>query len=213
MRLNSGSLQYVPVSIGDINNIQSNGYLENTSYMFTKHIRGTAAYWKSVLFKLLAMIKTFGIPDYFLTLSCNDDWPELQEMLQKDVPGSAVSNNPLMAALTFHNVLKGKPAPLGRIKDFFVRVEFQARGSPHLHIFLWTSLHIDIQRSMPDEVIHLINSTIQTILPDEALDSELHNLVKKFQIHHHTFTCNKGRANYCRFEFSFAPCNKKKIVA
>lgn len=93
MRLNLGSLQFLPVSIGDINNIQSNDYLENTSYMFTKHIRGTAAYWKSVLFKLLAMIKTLGIPDFFLTLSCNDNWPELQEMIQKDVPGSTVSNN------------------------------------------------------------------------------------------------------------------------
>lgn len=58
MRLNSGSLQYVPVSIGEINNIQSNNYLENTSFMFTKHIRGTTAYWKSVFIKLLAMIKT-----------------------------------------------------------------------------------------------------------------------------------------------------------
>ena len=26
--------------------------------------------------------------------------------------------------------------PLGLVKDYFIRVEFQRRGSPHYHIFL-----------------------------------------------------------------------------
>ena len=32
-------------------------------------------------------------------------------------------------------VIKGPLKPLGIVKDYFARIEFQARGSPHLHMF------------------------------------------------------------------------------
>ncbi|GMF68257.1 unnamed protein product [Phytophthora fragariaefolia] len=35
------------------------------------------------------------------------------------------------------NVLCGQSKPLGEIEDFFWRVEFQQRGSPHIHALLW----------------------------------------------------------------------------
>jgi len=34
-------------------------------------------------------------------------------------------------------VLKSKAQPLGEIVDYAIRVEFQARGSPHAHCVLW----------------------------------------------------------------------------
>lgn len=36
-------------------------------------------------------------------------------------------------------ILRGKNHPLGKIVDFFYRVEFQQRGSPHIHL-----LHVEI---------------------------------------------------------------------
>ena len=34
-------------------------------------------------------------------------------------------------------MLKSKAQPLGDIVDYAIRVEFQARGSPHAHCVLW----------------------------------------------------------------------------
>ena len=56
-----------------------------------------------------------------------------------------VRSNPVLVAQYFVHrwkaffkfVLKLKLNTLGEILDHFVRVEFQVRGSPHLHIFLW----------------------------------------------------------------------------
>ena len=33
--------------------------------------------------------------------------------------------------------LKSNDQPLGKLEDFFWRVEFQVRGSPHIHAMLW----------------------------------------------------------------------------
>ena len=53
------SRNFVPISAEDLNNVRSDPVLMQNSYMFTKHIRGTAAYWKSALVRLLAMVSNF----------------------------------------------------------------------------------------------------------------------------------------------------------
>jgi len=49
---------FVPVCAHDLNNVREDPVMMQNSYMLTKGIRGTAAYWKSVLLQLLAMVKT-----------------------------------------------------------------------------------------------------------------------------------------------------------
>lgn len=217
--VNSRHTNYEPISAQDLNNLNSESLSLDTSYMFTKKIRGTAAYWKDVLFNLLAMIKTLGPPDFFLTLSCNDNWPELHSMLATDSKNSTVPTNPFMATLAFErrwhaflkNVLKGKNGPLQKITDYFVRVEFQARGSPHLHIFLWTSYNLGNRKVPNAEMIQIIDKTISTSLPNESSNPLLFQLVKQFQTHHHTFTCSQGKPNYCRFGFPHSVCANTRI--
>jgi len=51
---------FAPVTVADLNNARTDPVLMQNSYMFTKPTRGTAAYWKSVLLRLLAMVKTIG---------------------------------------------------------------------------------------------------------------------------------------------------------
>ena len=192
------------------------------SYMFMKNIRGTVAYWKDVLYNLLAMIKNLGCPTFFMTLSANDyHWFELSEMLKvplKDLP-YAVQINPLFAALHFerrwrallNNVLKGKDAPLGKIQDYFARVEFQSRGSPHMHMFIWVENAPSLYTSNADELTSFIDSKISTVIPDKTLYPILNKLVKKLQIHSHRPSCQ--RRNRCRFSFPYEPCNETKILS
>ena len=62
---------------GDFQTTDISGLLRENSYMFMKQIRGTAAYWKTTLLNLLAMIRNIGPPTLFMTLSANDyHWEE-----------------------------------------------------------------------------------------------------------------------------------------
>ena len=42
-----------------------------------------------------------------------------------------------MVQLFIRDVLKSNVAPIEEIADYFYRVEFQQRGSPHIHGLFW----------------------------------------------------------------------------
>ena len=203
----------------------------DNSYTFIRQIRGTAGYWKNVLQNLLAKIRTLGPPTWFLTLSANDlHWPDLMSFLQSDTTSDIrrdpvnsaklVRENPVMVAQHFvkrwrslfkHVILNGKEGALGEVTDYFVRVEFQNRGSPHLHIFLWIKdapnlTSAEGKKQFPQFIDQYVSSEI----PNKTEDIVLHSLVKTLQIHHHTDTCRKGKS-LCRFNFPRPPSNETKI--
>ena len=218
--LSGESRNFVPVNAEDLNNVRTDPALMQNSYMFTKQIRGTAAYWKSALLRLLAMVKTLGPPTFFVTLSCNDNWPELQAFIELNHTSeqrASVKDNPLMASLAFqqrwHALLKHvlkKKQPLGRVLDFFARVEFQSRGSPLMHVFLWTDLGTDFGCAHAHDIINVIDTTISTTIPDKDSNPDMHRLVNTFQIHKHSFTCKKGNRR-CRFDFPRRTSSRTKL--
>ena len=53
------------------------------------NVPGSKQYWKSFGLDLVAMTEQRGIPDYFLTLSPNDDWPHIQSTIKKGWGGKA----------------------------------------------------------------------------------------------------------------------------
>ena len=46
--------------------------------------------------------------------------------------------------------------PLGKIKYCIIRVEFQFRGSPHIHSFLWVIIAPVLTKETKDEYIYLL---------------------------------------------------------
>ena len=42
-----------------------------------------------------------------------------------------------MVQLFFHDIITSSSHPIGEVVDFFYRVEFQQRGSPHIHGLFW----------------------------------------------------------------------------
>lgn len=62
----------------------------------------------------MALCRRKGKPDYFITMTCNPDWPEIQEVLQEYFPGETVSDHPEITAKMFnlklnalrHDILK-----------------------------------------------------------------------------------------------------------
>ena len=124
-------------------------------------VKGTPAYWKQFLYDVLAMVKQLAISTYFLTLSCADlTQEELPYIINKlnslglseEEPKNLtypercnlLNNNPVLAArhfqykveVFFKEILLDRP--LGKIKYYAVLIEFQERGSLHVHSFLWT---------------------------------------------------------------------------
>ena len=139
-------------------------------------IKGTPAYWKKKLFEVLAMVKQLGIPTFFMTLSCADlRWNELVEIIPKlnrlDFSDDVIKNmtyqercntlnkNPVLVARHFQYrveiffkviVLHG---PLGKTSYYAIRVEFQVRGSPHIHSFMWIINAPKLSKETKDEYI------------------------------------------------------------
>lgn len=230
MKVHKGfSIESPLLTARDLQLSEINTQLNENSFMFMKKIRGTAAYWKNNLFNLLAMIRNIGPPSLFITLSANDyHWKELAMTLQlcneneidlTSLP-KHVQNDPLLTAIHFDRrwralfkyVLKGKTQPLGKVNDYFIRVEFQSRGSPHLHLFLW----IDDAPSLTSakhttEITSYIDKVISTQIPSKESDPELHDLVTKLQIHSHRKYCQRG--GKCRFHFPYKECPATRILS
>lgn len=105
-------------------------------------IQGSKQYCNKKFLDLIAMIGQFGAPNFFITLTANDNWEGLREVLG----GRATIFSPVETTVFFirrfhllHDVLFGKSSIFGEVSNYFYRVEFQRRGSPHIHAFIWVS--------------------------------------------------------------------------
>ena len=132
------------------------------AHKFLKNVRGSPAYFQRVMYEVLGMIRQLGLPTWFLTLSAADmQWPDVIQTIARqygtilsddDVKGMSFEDkskwlrqNPVTAARHFHYRLqtffqtfhKSRAQPIGELVDYAIRIEFQARGSPHAHTILW----------------------------------------------------------------------------
>ena len=91
--------------------------------------------------------------------------------------------------------------PLGKTMYYAIRVEFQLRGSPHIHCLLWIlNAPILSEQNIP-EFKNFVDTTIKVEIPDKNENPDLHDKVKKFQIHAHSQSCRKYKRKKCRFSF------------
>ena len=96
--------------------------------------------------------------------------------------------------------------PIGKVKDFFYRVEFEIRGSCHYLVstyFFWIeNIPQDISCDNRDVLVQYIDSVIKTDIPDES-DVELCQLVKRLQTHSHSKYLKKTPLSSGRFKCPF----------
>lgn len=59
----------------------------------------------------------------------------------------------------------------------FARYEFQARSSPHLHIFLWIDSGNALTSGSAENIVDIIYKTISTKLPDKDKNLDKYRLV------------------------------------
>ena len=65
-------------------------------------------------------------------------WQQKSDLIQ-NYPVTCAMSFEHMVQLFIEYVLKSNLMPTGEMVDLFHRVEFQKRGSPHIHGLLWVS--------------------------------------------------------------------------
>lgn len=179
------------------------------------------------------MIRQIGIPHWFCSLSAAETkWLFLLKALGKLVDrkdyslseieqwswhkkSHLISSDPVTCARYFdyrvqkfiHDILLGQVKPLGEIVDYFYRVEFQHRGSPHIHMVVWVKDAPDVMSANALQIASFIDKHI-CCKKDHTM-SELVN----YQTHRHARTCRKKGKSICRFNFPLPPMPRTVILS
>ena len=204
-------------------------------FFFFKKLRNSPQYLQQKKRELFATVRQLGIPTFFVSLSAADTrWPYLLQSLGRIVDHKEyslqeiqemsfqnrtrlINSDPVTCARFFDrrfqfflkHILYKPPYPLGKISDHFYRIEFQHRGSPHVHMILFSEDAPKYTKGEDDSsVLSYIDKYISCSLtpaPDTAP-------YIKYQIHSHSKTCRKGGRPTCRFHFPLPPFDSTIIL-
>nr|XP_016436617.1 PREDICTED: uncharacterized protein LOC107762748 isoform X1 [Nicotiana tabacum]XP_016436618.1 PREDICTED: uncharacterized protein LOC107762748 isoform X1 [Nicotiana tabacum] len=152
----------------------------------------------------IALVQRFGIPDIFLTITCNPSCPEIQvNLLSTD----EAQNRPDLVSRIFRAKLEEfkkdilKRQIFGKVAAFMYTVKFQKRGLPHAHFLI-----------ILDEKYKLLtpeayDKFVCAELPDPKRNSDLFKLVTQHMLHgpcgqlNPTSPCMKKKNGHCKFKF------------
>ena len=136
------------------------------------------------------MIRQLSLPTWFMSLSAADTrWTDLLKMLAKLNDGieysekelehltwqektKLVQKDPVTCSRYFdhrvqeflNTVLKSSCEPIGKLLDFFYRVEFQQRGSPHIHMLVWIENAPTLETHSEEEIVQFVDQYLHPIL-------------------------------------------------
>lgn len=183
---------------------------------------------------VFAMIRQLGIPTFFISLSAADTkWEGLlralvKQHLDRDVTDEEIHQmswqeksdllrkDPVMCARFFDNrtaefitnVLKNDCEPIGPLSDYFYRVEFQQRGSPHIHALVWVQDVPTYECNSEKDIVDFIDTYISC---SADVEDGLEDMVA-FQSHKHSKTCRKNGRPTCRFNFPIPPMRETRVL-
>lgn len=197
----------------------------NEGYHVLRNLRGSPPYWEKAKKDIFGMIRQLGLPTWFCSFSAAETkWTPLLitlgklinkvEYTEEDVLKMSweekcklIKADPVTCARYFdyrfqrfyHEILCHKTHPVGEILDFFYRIEFQQRGSPHVHMLLWIKNAPSAESNTIGEISEFVDKYLTC--RKEQVESFLIN----YQIHRHARTCMKRNKPICRFNFPIPP--------
>ena len=195
---------------------------------FMQPIRGTPSYWQTAQKDLFAMLRQIGIPTWFCSFSAAEfRWnATIEAILRQQCDNREVDemnwtekceilrSNPVTVARMFEhrfhiflrNVIMSPAEPIGKVVDYFQRVEFQQRGSPHMHCLFWIEGAPKLDEDGETAVCEFIDRYVTCEIPLEDEDADLRKIVLDVQQHSkkHSQSCRK-KGTECRFNFPRPP--------
>ena len=206
-------------------------------YRILKQLRGSPPYWEAAQRDLLAMIRQLGPATLFMTLSAAETrWLFLLKQLSRIVDNKhltdeeckqltwsekcrLINSDPVTCSRHFHycvqafltKFLNSPASPFGRLVDWWLRVEFQHRGSPHIHMLVWIDGAPVYGEADNAEIVEYVDKIITC---QKDLGSPELNSLTDLQTHRHTRTCRKQikKSTVCRFGFPKYPMKQTVIL-
>lgn len=217
-------------------NYVNNLVKHDDGYKLLKNTRSSPAYWQDKQKVLMAMIRQLGIPSLFITLSAAEvKWNELIVIL-KNVLDSISITEEEAENLTWENkadLIRRDPITCSRyfdyrlrqcnkylllnksgvfkdhpVLDYFTRIEFQHRGSPHMHGLFWLTGAPKFDESKSESFKQCTEFIDKYISCTSGVDGIIH------QNHKHTGCCQvtyKGKQK-CRFGMPYPPMKSTTIL-
>ena len=137
----------------------------------------------------MATVRRFGKPDFFVTMTCNPMWREIQENLR---PHQKAEDRPDLVTRVFNEKLKKLRHMILQEKFFGTPVayidviEFQKRGLPHAHILI--ILNKDSKLLSPCDYDRYVSAEV----PDKSRYPRAHRCVMSNLIHGPCGSHNSG---------------------
>ena len=179
------------------------------------------------------MIRQLSLSTWFMSLSAADTrWTDLLRMLAKLNDGNEysekeledltwqektklVQKDPVTCSRYFdhrvqefiNTVLKSSCEPIGKVLDYFYRVEFQQRGSPHIRMLVWIENAPTLETNSEEEIVQFVDQYLTCNTNNESTA----NLVG-LQSHKHSRTCRKKGKPICRFGFPLPPLPRTMLL-
>ena len=72
-------------------------------------------------------------------------------------------------------------------------MEFQVRGSSHIHSFIWIIDAPILTKDNIGEYVAFIDSVVKLYVPDPIKNPDLFQLVTTYQVHSHSKSCCKHK--------------------
>jgi PIF1-like helicase/Helitron helicase-like domain at N-terminus len=208
------------------------------AFYITRKVRPTPAYLKNSKNEALAMVRQLGIPTFFITFSPGEGyWVELLQFLMKRLKNKDLTLeqcyelNPNEKAeliqqdaatctqyfyekvhnVTIYNCSDDGPFEEHPSEEYFIRVEFQLRGSPHIHEMSWHKNAPKYDKNDKESIAKVcafVDRFISCRNDQEAIP------YTAFQYHKHKPRCRKGQRNIttCRYGFPRFPMKKTTIL-
>ena len=141
---------------------------------------GSPRYMSEAYDDAMAMVREFGKPDLFITMTCNPKWPEITENL---LYGQSAADRPDLVARVFAikynaliNFIKDSEI-FGHVICHVGTIEFQKRGLPHVHLLF--TLASDSKLTDAENIDRVISAE----LPDKVSEPELYEIITRNNMH------------------------------
>ncbi|XP_073156642.1 uncharacterized protein [Henckelia pumila] len=129
---------------------------------------------------VMALVRRFGKPDLFITMTCNPEWKEIKENL---IGSQQPQDRPDLTARVFRSKFQDLKkevihnASFRKVSAYAYVVEFQKKGLPHIHMLIILKQEYKINSA--DQ----FDDYVSAELPQKENNPRLFNLVVKHMMH------------------------------
>ncbi|GKC58186.1 DNA helicase [Tanacetum coccineum] len=182
------------------------GITASSKIMLPNTFTGEPRYMYNHYLDALAICRSLGNPQFFITFTCNVKWPEIKRYMAQ-YPELTPNDRAYIVCRVFEQKVIEFIKFLKEVKTFgyvcavLYTIEFQKRGLPHCHTLLWVDSKSELQDAQYMTVWTL---RICTEIPDPVEDPRDYKLMTELMMHgpcgstNSSASCTKGDLFYFR---------------